>query len=188
VTELAAATPLPLAGSRRKPLVWLVVLMMAPLAGMVAAIGVAQHHAMRAGAAPLPWLFVLPPLLLLVCLVILRKVRNAGARIERGELVVDTSVGTRRFALSTLRRHGLRVVDLDERSELRPWLRTWGTGLPGFAGGWFRLRNGDKAVCLLLDRRRVSWLRSDDGTTLLLSLAEPETLRARLENASAAAR
>lgn len=39
-----------------------------------------------------------------------------------------------------------------------------------------------KAVCLLLERRRVCYLRSDDDNlSLLLSLAEPEKLRALLE-------
>ena len=46
----------------------------------------------------------------------------------------------------------------------------------------FRLRNGEKAVCLLPERRRVCYLRSDaDNLSLLLSLAEPENLRALLE-------
>jgi hypothetical protein len=54
--------------------------------------------------------------------------------------------------------------------------------LPGFVSGWFRLRNGEKAICVLLDHRRVSHLRSDaDNLTLLLSLAEPDRLRSSLE-------
>jgi hypothetical protein len=91
---------------------------------------------------------------------------------------VNTGLGRKRVPLSRLRAAGLRVVDLGERTELRPWLRLWGTGLPGFRAGWYRLRNGEKAVCLLLDRQRVSYLRSDDGLSLLLSLERPDDLRA----------
>jgi len=70
---------------------------------------------------------------------------------------------------------------LSERTELKPVLKLWGTSLPGFAGGRFRLRNGETAICLLLDRTRVSYLRSDDGMAVLLSLKEPEQLRALLQ-------
>lgn len=53
--------------------------------------------------------------------------------------------------------------------------------MAGFPGGWFRLRNGEKAVCLLFDRHRVCYLRSgDDNLSVLLSLAEPDGLRALL--------
>jgi hypothetical protein len=54
--------------------------------------------------------------------------------------------------------------------------------MPGLSTGWFRLRNGEKAVCLVTDRHRVSYLRSDaDNMSLLLSLQNPEALKARLE-------
>jgi hypothetical protein len=97
-------------------------------------------------------------------------------------LIVNTGTGTKRIALKALRAHGLRVVDLSGHTELKPLIKLWGTGLPGFAGGWFRLRNSEKAVCLILDRHCVCYLRSDaDKLSLLLSLAEPEKLRALLE-------
>ncbi len=105
-------------------------------------------------------------------------IRRSGVRVEQDTLVVNTGTGSKRIAFTALRAHGLRVVDLSEHAELKPAIKLWGTGLPGFAGGWFKLRNGDKAVCLLLDRHRVSWLRSDnDRLTLLLSLANPDQLR-----------
>jgi hypothetical protein len=51
--------------------------------------------------------------------------------------------------------------------------------------GWFRLRNGDKAVCLLTDRRRVTYLRSDsDDLAILLSLKDPTILKKALDPSS----
>ncbi|RYD15835.1 MAG: hypothetical protein EOP90_07205 [Lysobacteraceae bacterium] len=62
-------------------------------------------------------------------------------------------------------------------------MRTWGIGLPGLSSGWFRLRNGDRALCVLTDRGRTTVLRARDGTRLLLSLADPSPLREALERA-----
>jgi hypothetical protein len=124
-----------------------------------------------------------PAIIAITTLVVIRSLRRAGVSVDQGELVVTIGIGrAKRVRLSSLRARGLQIVDLNERRELRPMLRTWGTSLPGFSAGWFRLRNGEKAVCMLLDRHRVSYLRSDeDNLSLLLSLAEPEKLRALLE-------
>jgi hypothetical protein len=49
--------------------------------------------------------------------------------------------------------------------------------MPGLASGWFRLKNGGKALCVLTKRESVTVLCADDGTWLLLSLADPAPLR-----------
>jgi hypothetical protein len=71
-----------------------------------------------------------------------------------------------------------RVVDLAERTELRPWLKSNGMSVPGFHAGHFRLR-GDfgKAFCLLTQRQRVLWLPLREGKEqFLLSLEKPQAL------------
>ena len=65
------------------------------------------------------------------------------------------------------------VVDLAQRSELRPALRTNGVGLPGYQAGWFKLRNGQKALLYLTTRNEVVYLPTNDGYTLLLSVIDP---------------
>jgi hypothetical protein len=104
-------------------------------------------------------------------------VRRVDVALDGDTLVANAGVTTKRFPLATLRRHGLTVVDLDTHAELKPMLRTYGIGMPGLAGGWFRLRNRDKAFCVVTSRRRVSALQADDGTRVLLSLADPAPLR-----------
>jgi hypothetical protein len=168
---------LELAGSLGRPLFWLVVISAVPFAGMAVALWVAQAHgAHDAGNA----IFLVPVILVGGLLLIARALSRAGVRVDHGMLIVNTGFGSKQIALSDLRAHGLSIVNLNERTELKPSLRRWGTSLPGFHGGWFRLRNREKAVCLLLQRDRVSYLRSNDGTSLLLSLQHPETLRALL--------
>jgi hypothetical protein len=184
MNDIDAGKSLALAGSIGKPLRWLLVLIAIPLLGAIAALTVVRAHAGMPKAPFMPLAVVLAPAIILITtMVVIRSLRRAGVSIDQGELVVNIGLGrAKRVRLSSLRARGLQTVDLNERNELKPLIRTWGTSLPGFSAGWFRLRNGEKAVCVLLDRQRVSYLRSEeDNLSLLLSLAEPEKLRALLE-------
>lgn len=174
---------LELAGSRTKPMLWLAGLMGMPLLFVAAALGRGHSpvHAATPDQANLIGIVVVGALVVLL-LGLLLLMRNSGVRVDQGVLIIGTSVGTKRIQIANLRAHGLRLVNFSTHPELRPVIKLWGTGLPGFAGGWFKLRNGDKAVCLLLDRQAISYLRSDaDNLTVLLSLADPDRLRALLE-------
>lgn len=183
MSDIDGATPLALSGSRGKPMLWLAGLMGIPLLFVAAALGTGHspvHAATPEQANRIGIIVVCAVVILLLAL--LHLMRSANVRVDQGTLIVNTSVGTKRIALANLRAHGMRIVNFSEHPELRPIIKLWGTGLPGFAGGWFKLRNGDKAVCLLLDRHSIAYLRSDaDQLTLLLSLAEPEKLHALLE-------
>lgn len=63
-----------------------------------------------------------------------------------------------------------RVVDLDASPDYRPRRRTMGTGLGGYASGWFRLASGEKALLYVTDRRRVAYIPTTEGYALLLSV------------------
>lgn len=67
-----------------------------------------------------------------------------------------------------------RILDLTEKSEFSPKRRTLGTGLPGYSSGWFRLRNGEKALVYLTQWREVVYLPTSDGYSLLLSVEQPQ--------------
>ena len=83
-----------------------------------------------------------------------------------------------RVAVAQLDLDRARIVDLAERTELRPVVKTGGLSLPGFHAGRFRLREKfARAFCLLTDRRRVLWLPLRDGKDqLLISLEHPQAL------------
>lgn len=115
-----------------------------------------------------------------VTLWIASAMRSIAVTLDADALTVVTGVATRRFLLQTLRAHGVRTIDLAEHVELRPFLRTWGIGMPGLASGWFLLRNRAKALCILTDRERVTALCAEDGTWVLLSLGDPAPLREAL--------
>lgn len=181
MTERSSASRvLPLQGSPRNLLLWLVVLGIGvPTLAALASLGYAW-----AKGAPQGPLLLTGALTLAVTLGvsawIYRMTQRIGVMLDADALTVVTGVGSRRFPLATLRAGGVRRVDLAEHTELRSGLRTWGIGMPGLASGWFRLRNGGKALCILTKRECVTVLRADDGTWLLLSLADPAPLTAAI--------
>lgn len=93
-------------------------------------------------------------------------------------LQVDAGLFSHCVSVDSIDLERARIVDLDERLELRPAIKTFGMSLPGYHAGHFRLRQKlGKAFCLVTDRRRVLWLPLRDGKQqLLLSLEHPQAL------------
>jgi hypothetical protein len=75
---------------------------------------------------------------------------------------------------------GARRIDLAREDGLQPKSRRMGTALPGYQAGWFRLRNGEKALLYLTDRTRAIYIPTAAGYSLLLSPADPEAFLSRL--------
>lgn len=165
----------------RRLMVTVVLVLLLPLTAVAGAtIFLSRQHPEQ--PLVLPVTFVSLIAFILIPLILLRLVKRARATIDKGELVIETGVGKKRIALANLRSRGVQTVDLTQRRELRPRWRTWGASMPGFNSGWFRLRNGEKAVCLLTDQRRVAYLRSDaDNLTVLISLNDTAPLKAALD-------
>src|SRR5206468_4079591 len=69
---------------------------------------------------------------------------------------------------SQLRGAAARIIDLRSDAEHRPRRRTFGTGLPGYAAGWFRLRNGEKALLFLTDWTHVVYVPKRAGYAVLM--------------------
>ena len=114
----------------------------------------------------------------LVVALLLLAMRRRSATLQDGILEIRAALYRKRVAVAELDLARARIVDLNERTELRPWLKSNGMSMPGFHAGHFRLR-GDfgKAFCLLTQRRRVLWLPLRDGKQqLLLSLERPQAL------------
>ncbi|WP_028839031.1 hypothetical protein [Thermomonas fusca] len=129
----------------------------------------------------LPALVVIPLLLAFLLLAM----RRRAVVLAGGMLDVRAALYRKRVATAELDLARARIVDLGERTELRPWLKSNGMAMPGFHAGHFRLR-GDfgKAFCLLTQRERVLWLPLQDGKQqLLLSLERPQALLDALRGA-----
>lgn len=69
-----------------------------------------------------------------------------------------------------------RAVDLTQETSLAPKWRTGGTGYPGYKSGWYRLANDSKALVFITDPHHVVYIPVEDGSALMLSVANPDEL------------
>ncbi len=102
------------------------------------------------------------------------EVSDAGVRVRSpiyGQLIPAAMV----------RGRDARVVNLSDDRALRLAGRTNGIGLPGYAAGWFRLRDGGRALVFLTARERVVHIPTRDGVQLLVSVRDPEALLRSLQ-------
>ena len=76
---------------------------------------------------------------------------------------------------------GVRVMNLNIDTEYQPKWRTNGAGLPGFASGWFKLANKEKALVFLTDRNRVVYIPTKKDYSVLLSVQEAEEITGVLQ-------
>jgi hypothetical protein len=77
---------------------------------------------------------------------------------------------------------GVRVMNLNVDTEYQPKWRTNGAGLPGFASGWFKLANKEKALVFLTDRNRVVYIPTNRDYSVLLSVREAEEFAGILQS------
>ena len=116
---------------------------------------------------------VLVPVLILVG-VSLRGSRAARFEVSPTGLRLEGDLYGRTIPAGQLRTRDARRVDFAADPALAPKLRTMGTGLPGYQAGWFRLKNGEKALLYLTDRSRAVYVPTTAGYSVLLSPADPD--------------
>ena len=77
------------------------------------------------------------------------------------------------------------MLDLGVEQEYRPRWRTLGTAVPGYRAGWFRLKNGEKALVYITQERSIAYVPVRDGYSLMLSVEDPDAFIRALGRASA---
>jgi hypothetical protein len=131
--------------------------------------------------------FLVPVVVVLVGAIALLVTSVRGAHASRFEIQANGlrlagDLYGRLVPRSQLRVDLARRVDLGSQVELRPKWRRMGTGLPGYQAGWFRLRNGEKALLYLTDRTRAVYIPTTAGYSLLLSPADPDRFLSQLRS------
>lgn len=101
-------------------------------------------------------------------------VSNDGLRLQ-GDLWGRT------IPLKSLKLEEAVVTNLNTDKDHQPKWRTLGTGLPGYAAGWFKLRNGTKGLLYVTDRTRVARIPTTEGYEVMLSVNDPAALIAALK-------
>lgn len=128
-----------------------------------------------------------PPLLMLGLVTALLAISLRGAFAARFEispqgLRLRGDFYGRRFLANQLRVTEASRVDFAASPELKPKLRAFGTGLPGYQSGWFRLWNNERALLYLTDRSRAVRVPTTKGYSLLLSPEDPDAFLAALRS------
>ncbi len=100
--------------------------------------------------------------------------RHVSFELSEGGLRIRHSLFARLVPRADLLPEEGRAASILAEPQLKPVLRTFGSGLVGYCEGWFRLRNWDKALIFLTDRSSVVDLPTRRGYRLLLSVADPE--------------
>lgn len=130
-----------------------------------------------ASSKPL-WLLAVICLLLAAILIALAYTayssQNSRVQVEADRIRIVGDFWGRAIPFAQLDGASARVINLDEEPGFAPKRRTLGTGLPGYASGWFRLHNGEKALVYVSRRDQVVHVPTSDGYSLLLSMEEPE--------------
>lgn len=137
--------------------------------------------------SPFSWWAALPLILVLTVAALISYATLLAPRFVRFEVSPESlrirgDIYGRSIPRDRLLLEKARSVNLASDADVRPTMRTNGIGLPNYKSGWFRLKNGDKALAFITDGSRVAYIPTTDGYTLLASVPEParliDTLRA----------
>ena len=131
----------------------------------------------REGAVPPLMVLAGQALLAVTVLLVLLPLWRRRVAFDGRRLRVESTFYTREAPLADFALDDARVVDLRERTELRPMLKSNGYALPGFHSGHFRLRDWKRrAFCLVTDPSKVLALPHADGRVWLLSFEHPQAV------------
>jgi len=107
--------------------------------------------------------------------------RNSRFEVDHGQLRLVGDFWARSIPIQSLLLERAAILDLEKSLDYAPHRRTLGTGLPGYASGWFRLRNGEKSLAYLTRRDSVVYIPTSLGYSLLLSADRPKQFLAALK-------
>ena len=110
--------------------------------------------------------------LLLLFAYIAYSMRNVTVEVENDGLRIKGSLYGRFIPKEQIIKNGIRTLDLSVEREFKPRIRTNGIGLPGYKEGWFKLRNGKKAL-LFVTSNTVVYVPTNNFA-VMLSVKNPE--------------
>ncbi len=99
--------------------------------------------------------------------------RHSSVEVSDAGLRIQALFYGREIPFTSLLIEAARPLDLVKEKEYAPVLRTNGIGLPGYSAGWFKLRNGQKALAFVTDRRRVAMIPTRDKYLVMVSVPDP---------------
>lgn len=101
-------------------------------------------------------------------------VRHSQVTVRPDSIRLVGDLWGRSISKHVLQLDRARIVDLRSEPALKPRSRRMGTGMPGYAAGWFGLANGEKALVYLTAWDHVVYVPTTEGYSLLLSVERPD--------------
>lgn len=142
-----------------------------------------------ADMSPIWILWVAIPMLILFSVlhvVISRQPERIRLTVTQEGLEVTGGWYKRFIGLDKLNVDGAQPLDLRQAEEYRLKWRTNGIGMPGYKAGWFRLRNGEKAVVFITDQSQVVYVPTTEGYAVMASVPDARGVIGALQQAKAA--
>jgi hypothetical protein len=109
---------------------------------------------------------------------------HATVEVDARALAIRSPFYGRRIPIRELVTDQASVVDLDSVGRNWPAWRTNGIGLPGYAAGWFKTADGEKAPAFITERHRVVRIPTRRNYALLVSVSEPDAFVRTLKTAA----
>jgi len=130
-------------------------------------------------AGEVPWICIVAIGLVILGVLVLfcyigYSARNTKFIVSSEGLQITGTLYGRLIPRDRLQPHLARPVNLELESEFRPSWRTNGLGLPGYQAGWFKLKNSEKALLFLTNKKQAVYIPTIRGYSLLLSVPDPE--------------
>jgi len=126
------------------------------------------------------WFFAIISLVLVAGIVLMIwlawSMQNVRFTVSNEGLRLQGDLYGRLIPFKSLKLDEAVVTNLNTDKDHQPKWRTMGTGLPGYAAGWFKLRNGMNALLYVTDRTHVARIPTTEGYTVMLSVADPAAL------------
>jgi hypothetical protein len=101
--------------------------------------------------------------------------------VSSQHLCIKGIVFRKTIPMSDLQVSLARIVDLDQEPNLRPCIKLYGIGLPGFRSGWFLLKERERALLVLSGSHLAVYVPTSQGYALLLSPERIEEFLAALK-------
>ncbi len=107
--------------------------------------------------------------------------RNTKFEISDQGLQIRGGIYGRFIPKETIITDNIQTLNLNTYPEYKPRIRTNGIGLPGYAEGWFRLKNNEKALLFVTDRSNVVYIPTTQNYSVLLSISNSDEFRQSIE-------
>ena len=102
--------------------------------------------------------------------------RRRRIELHEHELIVASTLYTRKLPRSQIALDAARIVNLEEHPEYKPALKTNGYAVPGFKSGYFRSRKWKKMFCLITKPKVLILPLLDSEQVIVISPEQPQQL------------